>query len=161
MGVQAEPGYPHQGVINFIDNQVNPATGSIPVRGLFPNPKPPPGSQLKELVPGMFVRVRLPIGQPHAALLVIDRAIPSDLGLKYAYVLDADNKVQQRRVTTGALQDDGLREITQGLQPDDWVIVGGIQQMRPRLSIRPERMTMPSLATPAEKEAPTATKAKG
>jgi multidrug efflux system membrane fusion protein len=161
MGVQVEAGYPHRGVINFIDNQVNPATGSIPVRGMFPNPKGLSGSPFKELVPGMFVRIRLPIGPPHPALLIIDRAVTSDQGLKYVYVLDADNTVQQRRVNTGALQDDGLREITQGLQPDDWVIVGGIQQMRPRLSIRPERMTMPSLATPSEKEAPPGAKGKG
>ena len=57
----------------------------------------------------MFVRIRLPIGQPHPALLVIDRAIGSDQGLKYVYVVDAENKVQYRRVTTGALQEDGLR----------------------------------------------------
>ena len=60
----------------------------------------------------MFVRIRLPIGDPHKALLVIDRAIVSDQGQKYVYVMDADDTVQYRRVTTGALQPDGLREIT-------------------------------------------------
>ena len=92
MGLQGEDGFPHQGTINFVNNQVNPTTGSILVRGVFPNPKPKGGHRL--LSPGMFVRIRLPIGQPHPALLVIDRAIASDQGLKYVYVLDADNKVQ-------------------------------------------------------------------
>ena len=92
MGLQGEEGFPHQGTINFVNNQVNPTTGSILVRGVFPNPKPKGGHRL--LSPGMFVRVRLPIGQPHPALLVIDRAVGSDQGLKYVYVLDAENKVQ-------------------------------------------------------------------
>jgi multidrug efflux system membrane fusion protein len=78
MGLQGEEGFPHPGTVNFVNNQVNPATGSIAVRGVFPNPKPDGGLRL--LSPGMFVRVRLPIGQPHQALLVIDRAIGSDRG---------------------------------------------------------------------------------
>ncbi len=138
MGLQGEDGFPHQGTINFVNNQVNPTTGSILVRGVFPNPKPKGGQRL--LSPGMFVRIRLPIGQPHPALLVIDRAIGSDQGLKYVYVVDADNKVQYRRVTTGALQDDGLRVIEQGLKADDWVVVGGLQQVRPRMAVRPEQV---------------------
>jgi multidrug efflux system membrane fusion protein len=97
----------------------------------------------------MFVRIRLPIGRPHPALLVIDRPIASDQGLKYVYVLDADNKAQYRRVTTGALQEDGLR-VVEGLHPDDWVVVGGLQQVRPRMPVRPDRIPMPTLGgTPA------------
>ena len=115
--------------INFVNNQVNPNTGSISVRGVFANPKPAKGVRL--LSPGMFVRVRLPIGQPHPAVLVIDRAIGSDQGLKFVYVVDAKNKVQYRRVSTGALQEDGLRVITEGLKPDEWVVVGGLQQVQP------------------------------
>ncbi|HEV3446168.1 MAG TPA: efflux RND transporter periplasmic adaptor subunit, partial [Gemmataceae bacterium] len=115
MGLQNEEGYPHQGRINFINNQVNPTTGSITLRGVFDNPKlsappapaansvaskaappaaaktPAPGFRL--LSPGMFVRIRLPIGQPHKAMLIIDRAIQSDQGLKFVYVVDAQNKV--------------------------------------------------------------------
>ena len=81
---------------------------------------------IRLMSPGMFVRIRLPIGLPHKALLVIDRAIHSDQGLKYVYVLDADNKAEYRRVTTGSLQDDGLREIRDGLKADDWVAVGAL-----------------------------------
>ena len=77
----------------------------------------------------------------------------SDQGLKYVYVLDAENKVQYRRVTTGPLQDDGLRVIAQGLKPDEWVIVGGLQQVRPLLQVEPERTPMPSLGQPTGGEA--------
>ncbi len=142
MGLQGEEGFPHKGTINFVNNQVNPTTGSILVRGVFPNPLPHGGHRL--LSPGMFVRVRLPIGEPHPALLVIDRAVASDQGLKYVYVLDNENKAQYRRVTTGPLQDDGLRVIEQGLKPDDWVIVGGLQQVRPRMVVKAEGAPMPS-----------------
>lgn len=146
MGLQGEEGYPHKGTINFVNNQVNSSTGSITVRGVFPNPKPARGTRL--LSPGMFVRVRLPLGEPHRALLVIDRAISSDQGLKYVYVVDAQNKVQYRRVTTGSLQEDGLRVISEGLKPDDWVVVGALQQVRPRMEIRREPIPMPSLGQP-------------
>jgi multidrug efflux system membrane fusion protein len=152
VGLQNEDGFPHDGTVNFVNNQVNPATGSIAVRGVLPNPKPEGGVRL--MSPGMFVRVRLPIGQPHPALLVIDRAIGSDQGLKFVYVIDAENKVQQRRVSTGALQPDGLREITKGLNADDQVLVGGIQQVRPNVQIQPEPRAMPTLgeAPPAGQE---------
>lgn len=146
MGLQGEEGFPHAGTVNFVNNQLNPTTGSISVRGVFPNPKPEHGVRL--LRPGMFVRIHMPLGQPHSAILVIDRAIASDQGLKYVYVLDADNKVQYRRVSTGALQNDGLRVINDGLKPDDWVVVGGLQQIRPNMQIRPEQMPMPSLGQP-------------
>jgi multidrug efflux system membrane fusion protein len=146
MGLQGEQGFPHRGSLNFIDNQVNPATGSIALRGVFPNPKPKNGTYL--FLPGMFARVRLPIGQPRAALLVIDRALMSDQGLKYVYVVNADNQVEYRRVTAGAIQDDGLRVIDQGLKTDDWVVIGGLAQVRPRLKVQPERMPMPSVLQP-------------
>ncbi len=147
MGLQGEQGYPHEGTINFINNQVNPTTGSILVRGVFANPKPASGARL--LSPGMFVRIRLPIGQPHPELLVIDRAVGSDQGLKFVYVVDEKNQVQYRRVTTGPLQEDGLRVISDGLKLGEWVVVGALQQVRPRTEIRPERMPMPTLG-PAE-----------
>jgi multidrug efflux system membrane fusion protein len=143
MGLQDEEGFPHDGTIDFVNNQVNPTTGSITMRGVFPNPKLRGGVRL--LSPGMFVRIRLPIGPRHPALLVIDRAIGSDQGLKYVYVVDAENKVQYRRVTTGPLQDNGLRVIADGLKPDDRVVIGGLQQIRPRLEVRPDETPMPML----------------
>ena len=148
MGLQDEEGFPHEGRIDFVNNQVNPTTGSITMRGVFPNPEPPGGVRL--LSPGMFVRIRLPMGQRHPALLVIDRAIGSDQGLKYVYVVDAENKVQYRRVTTGPLQDNGLRVIEQGVKPDDRVVIGGLQQVRPRMVVRPDDMPMPTLGPSQE-----------
>jgi multidrug efflux system membrane fusion protein len=153
MGLQGEDGFPHQGTVNFVNNQVNPTTGSILVRGVFANPRPPGGLRL--LSPGMFVRIRFPIGLPHPATLVIDRAIGSDQGMKFVYVLDAKDTVQYRRVTTGALQEDGLRVIEQGLAPEDWVVVGGLQQVRPRMPVKSERVAMPTLAPNVPAEAPT------
>jgi multidrug efflux system membrane fusion protein len=143
MGLQDEEGFPHEGKIDFVNNQVNPTTGSITMRGVFSNPRLPGGVRL--LSPGMFLRIRLPIGPLHPALLVIDRAIGSDQGLKYVYVVDAENKVQYRRVTTGPLQDNGLRVIESGLKPGDWVVVGGLQQVRPRMEVRPDQTPMPTL----------------
>jgi membrane fusion protein, multidrug efflux system len=154
IGLEGEEGYRHQGTINFINNQVNAGTGSITVRGVIDNPKPENGIRL--LSPGMFVRVRLPIGKPHEALLVIDRAIGSDQGLKYLYVVDDKNVVQQRRVQTGALQEDGLRAIDSGVKVGEWVVVGGIQQVRPRMQIKPDQEPMPVLGTAAAATLPTA-----
>jgi len=149
MALQGETDYRHRGQIDFINNQVNPNTGSISVRGVFPNPKPDKGVRL--LAPGMFVRVHLPLGQAKPAILVVDSAIGSDQGLKYVYVVDADQKVQYRRVTVGALQEDGLRVIADGLKPDERVVVGGLQQIRPPMQIKPDEMPMPSYGGP-EKE---------
>jgi RND family efflux transporter MFP subunit len=148
ISLEGEDNFPHQGIINFVNNRVNSGTGSITVRGVIDNPKPDNGIRL--LTPGMFVRVRLPIGKPHQALLVIDRAIGSDQGLKYLYVVDADNHVQQRRIETGPLQEDGLRVITSGLKPDDTVVVGGIQQVRPRMQIVRDTQPMPTLGGSAQ-----------
>src|SRR5207302_181427 len=129
----------------------NATTCRISFRGVFSNPKSPKGTRL--LRPGMFVRIRLPMGQPHPALLVIDRAIGSDQGLKYVYVLDKDNKVQYRRVTTGALQEDGLRVIDKGVSRDDWVVVGNLQQVRPRTQVRPDKVSMPTRGPSTDKKA--------
>ncbi len=148
VGLSGEDGFPHEGRINFVNNTVNAGTGSITVRGSVANPKPEGGTRI--ISPGMFVRVRLPIGMPHKALLVIDRALGFDQGVRYAYVVGKDNVIEQRRVTTGALQENGLRVIESGLSATDTVVVGGIQQVRPRMQIRPDHVTMPTLTAAAE-----------
>jgi membrane fusion protein, multidrug efflux system len=142
LGMPGDNKYPYEGFINFSNNQLNPNTGSIAVRGVFANPKPPNGVRL--FSPGMFVRIRLPIGPPHPALLVIDRALQSDQGQKYVYVVNADNKTEYRQVVTGALEEDGLRVISSGLKAVDWVVVGALQQLRPNMRISTEPATMPS-----------------
>jgi membrane fusion protein, multidrug efflux system len=150
IGLQSEVGYPHPGTVDFFNNQVNSTTGSITVRGIIKNPTPKNGGH-RLLSPGMFVRVHLPIGQPHSALLVIDRAIGSDQNLKYIYTMGADNKIQQRTVQTGVLEPDGLRVIEptgkkSDLTEKDWVVVGGILQVRPNMVITPDKLDkMPSL----------------
>ncbi|HEY3789539.1 MAG TPA: efflux RND transporter periplasmic adaptor subunit [Urbifossiella sp.] len=146
MGLEGEDGYPHQGSIDFVNNVVNPSTGTIAVRGVFKNEKPPNGRRL--LSPGMFVRIRLPIGPPHPALLVVDRALGSDQGLKYLYVVNADNKLEYRRVKTGALEDDGLRVIEEGVKANDRVVVGALPQLRPQMLVDPEATAMPTPGAP-------------
>jgi multidrug efflux system membrane fusion protein len=147
MGLEGDEGFPYPpGHLDFVNNAVNPSTATIAVRGVFANP--PLGSSRRRLLsPGMFVRIRLPIGVPHKALLVADRAIGSDQGKKFVYVVDADNTVQYRGVTTGAPQDNGLRIIEDGLKPTDWVVTGGLQQVRARMEIQPDRRPMPTFDT--------------
>jgi RND family efflux transporter MFP subunit len=130
-----EDGYPHPGTINFVDNQINLKTGTLRLRGVFPN-------QDEALSPGNFVRVRVPIGFAHEALLVSDRAIDSDQGEKIVYIVDNDQKVVARPVRLGGLHD-GLREITSGLQPGEQVVVNGLQQVSPGVTVEPRLVGMP------------------
>ncbi len=141
MGLVDEEGFPHTGYIDFADNVVNAGTGTVMARGVFANPRTPSGRPL--LKPGMFVRIRLPIGKPHQALLVSEKALGTDQGQKYVFVVDAQHLVQYRRVKVGAVQPDGLRVIEEGLQSDDWVLVSGLQLVRPRIAVTPQRASMP------------------
>ncbi len=136
LGLADENGFPHRGAINFIDNQVNPKTGTLRVRGVFPNKE-------EALAPGYFARVQVPISAPHKALLVTERALDTDQGQKVVYVVDGDNRVVSRPVRLGALHD-GLREITDGLKPGERVIVNGLQQVRPGLTVEPTLVDMPA-----------------
>jgi membrane fusion protein, multidrug efflux system len=154
IALQNETSFPHKGTVDFINNQVNPNTGSLSVRGVFDNPKPANG--VRTLSPGMFVRVRLPIGQPHPAILVIDQAVASNQGLKSVFVVDAENKAQSRRVTTGALEGDGLRVITSGLKATDTVVVGGLQQLRSETEIKPKQVSMLTFGRPESGASPAA-----
>lgn len=135
LGLATEHGFPRRGTINFVDNQVNPRTGTLRVRGVFPNAD-------GLLSPGFFARVRVPISAPHKALLVSERALGADQGQQIVYVVGADTKVAVRPVQLGALHD-GLREITDGLQADDQVIVNGVLHVRPGLPVTPQPIEMP------------------
>jgi len=130
-----EQGYPHHGTINFVDNQVNPKTGTLRLRGVFPNKD-------EVLSPGYFARVRVPIGHPHKALLISERALDTDQGQKIVYVVNEKNEVVSRPVQLGALHD-GLREVTDGLKPGERVIVNGLQQVRPGVTVEPKLVDMP------------------
>jgi RND family efflux transporter MFP subunit len=136
LGLANEEGFPHRGTINFIDNQVRPSTGTLPVRGKFPNHD-------ESLVPGYFARIHVPIGNPHKALLISDRSLEMDQGQKVVFFVDKENKVVSRPVRLGALHD-GLREIVEGVQPGDRVIVNGLQQVRPGMTVNSTQVAMPS-----------------
>ena len=136
LGLANEDGHPHRGGIDFIDNQVNPRTGTLRVRGVFPN-------KGEALSPGYFARVRVPIGVPHKALLVTERALDTDQGQKVVYVVDNDNRVVTRPVKLGALHD-GRRELTDGLKPGERVIVNGLQLVRPGVTVEAKLVDMPT-----------------
>ena len=95
------------------------------------------------LSPGLFARVRVPIGRAHRALLVADRAIDTDQGQKVLYVVNEKDEVVSRPVRLGALHH-GLREITEGLKTGERVIVSGLQQVRPGAAVEPKLVDMPS-----------------
>jgi RND family efflux transporter MFP subunit len=135
LGLTNEPGYPHHGTVNFVDNQVNPQTGTLRLRGVFPNAD-------QALEPGYFARIRLLIGQTHGALLVTERALDTDQGQKILYVVSDKNEVRSRPIRIGALHD-GLRVIEEGVQPGERVIVNGLLQVRPGITVEPKLVDMP------------------
>jgi len=139
VGLVSEQGFPHQGTIDYVSNQVSPGTATLNVRGKFANPD-------RVLTPGLFCRVRIPIGRPHRAVLVADRALGNDQGQPFLFVVDANNQVARRDVEVGARQDGGLREIKSGLKSGEWVIVDGLLRVRPGVTVEPRRQPMPSSA---------------
>lgn len=143
MGLADEEGYPHVGTVNFLDNKLDPSTGTLQVRGIFKNPK-------HILSPGLFVRVRLPIGEPYQAIMVAEAALGTDQGQKFVYVIDTENKAQYRRVEVGKLQN-GRRAILQGLAVDERVVVSGLQRVRPGAVVEPRMQVARSdNATPSD-----------
>jgi RND family efflux transporter MFP subunit len=134
MGLANEDGYPHSGAMVFVDNQVDPRTGTIRARASFENKD-------GYLTPGLFARVKLLGHNSYRAVLVDDRAIGTDQSQKFVYVVDAQNKVVYRQVKVGRLQD-GLRIVQQGLQPGETVVVNGLQRVRPGVVVATERVAM-------------------
>jgi multidrug efflux system membrane fusion protein len=157
MGLQGEQGFPHEGLLDFVNNKIDPSTGTMLVRGTFSNPKPEHGARL--LSPGMFVRIRLPIGPPHQAQLVADEAVGTDQGLKFLYVVNDQNKVEYRTVKLGALQEDGLRVVEpgskpgEGIKPGEWVVTAGVQLIQQGMTVNPERKPM-QIPAPEQDQSP-------
>jgi RND family efflux transporter MFP subunit len=141
LGLADEVGFPTKGTVDFVDNQVDANTGTLRMRAIFPNPD-------RLLSPGLFVRIRLPIGAPHKALLVAEQALGRDQGQKFLYVVNQD-KVEYRRVRVGRLYD-GLREIIEGLAPGEKVIVSGLQRVRPEVEVEAEVVAMPRQGSTTE-----------
>ncbi|MFO0863910.1 MAG: efflux RND transporter periplasmic adaptor subunit [Gemmataceae bacterium] len=123
IGLSDEEGFSRTGVIRFADNRVNPATGTLKVRAVMPNPD-------LLLSPGLFVRVRIQVGQPKKSLLVPEESLGSDQGQKFVYVMNDKQEAIYKRVKVGP-QADAYRVIEEGIGPDDLVVVSGTQRIRP------------------------------
>ena len=130
IGLQTETGYPHEGHLDYVAPTLNQSTGTLAVRGLMPNDK-------RVLLPGYFVRVRVPFDQEKTALLVPDTALGSDQGGRYLLVVNGDNVVEQRKVQIGPV-DNGLRVIEGGLKPEDRVVIAGLLRVIPGQKIDPQ-----------------------
>lgn len=156
LGLSNENGFPHEGYVDFRDLGVNPDTGTILVRALFPNPR-------QILLPGLFVRLRAPVGEPKPRLMIDERAVATDQRGKYVLVVNDENKVEYRSVELG-LAEKGMREVTDGVLPQDWVVVNGLQRARPGATVAPQRaepaaadqaaQSPSSLATPDRTSSP-------
>lgn len=138
IGLVDENGYPHPGQLDFIDNHVDPATGTIRARAALANPD-------GRYTPGLFARVRLIGGEDHDSVLIEDRAVGTDLSKKFVLTLTKDNRIEYRLVELGP-EINGLRVVTQGLVPNELVVVNGLQHVRPGQSVAPTRVAMSDVA---------------
>lgn len=139
-----ESGYPRHGFIESADNRLNPATGSLGLRMIFPNTD-------GALLPGLFARVRVPIGAPQPTLLISERAIGTDQSQKFVLALGKDNTAAYRTVKLGGTID-GKRVIRTGLRSGDQIIVNGLQRVRPGMTVDPE-VAVVAVPAPALKPA--------
>src|SRR5580704_1029535 len=137
--LETDPGFPHQGSIDFINNQFNSSTGTLQVRGLFPNAD-------RVLISGAFVRIRVAGTPLHSALLVSDRAIGTDQGQKFVLVVEKDNIVAVKPVELGP-EAEGLRVVRSGLTGDEEVIINGIVNARPGSKVSPQQGDMSQFTT--------------
>jgi multidrug efflux system membrane fusion protein len=142
VGLANEAGYPHAGTVDFIDNQVDPRTGTLRARAVLRNPD-------RLFTPGLFARVQLQGGGARQALLVDDKAVLTDQDRKYVYVLGKGNTAQRKDVVLGRSVD-GLRVVTSGLSAGDKVIVRGVQKVFfPGMPVAPKQVAMQPAAPPA------------
>ncbi|MDB6110956.1 MAG: mexE [Pedosphaera sp.] len=137
-----EKGFPHKGVLDFVDNRIDPATGTLRVRGVFPNPSPD-----RLLQPGYFARVRVPGSGKYQTLLVPDLAVGTDQGQKFLYVINDQDMVEYKMVKLGPIID-GLRVVREGIQSNDWVMVNGLMSVRPGAKVTPKREALAGTPVP-------------
>ncbi|HEY6123734.1 MAG TPA: efflux RND transporter periplasmic adaptor subunit [Steroidobacteraceae bacterium] len=133
-GLADEQGHPHEGVMVFLDNELDPATGTIHARGLFKNAD-------RRFTPGMFARVKLIGSGKYDALLINDSSIGTDQSVKFVLRIGADNKIEYTPVKLGPLVD-GLRVVREGLKANDVIVVKGLQQVRPGMPVTPQLVAM-------------------
>ncbi len=136
MGLADEKGFPHAGKVDFLDNRLDPEKGTLRMRAVFPNAD-------GLLMPGLSVRLRLPIGEPRKALLVPENAIVVEKGLPSLFVVNEKNVVEVRRVVLGPGHD-GSRVVKEGLKAGEWVVLGGLQRLRSGMSVKPRKEPAPS-----------------
>ncbi len=130
VGLQTETGYPHKGKLDYVSPTLNQSTGTLAVRGLLPNPD-------RTLLPGFYVRIRVPFDEQQSALLVPDAALGSDQAGRYVLVVSGENVVEQRTVQTGPVEGD-LRVIESGLKSDDKVVIAGLLRAIPGQKVDPQ-----------------------
>ena len=134
VGLANEEGFPHAGVVDFVDNQLNPQTGTIRARAVLQNKD-------GRFKPGLFARVQLLGSGEYSAILIEDRAVNTDQSQKYVLVLGADNKIEYRKVTLGRVVD-GLRVVREGLKAGDVIVVNGAQRAHQGVTVTPQRVVM-------------------
>jgi RND family efflux transporter MFP subunit len=139
VGLQTETGYPHKGKLDYISPILNQSTGTLAVRGILENPD-------RKLLPGFFVRVRVPYDQQENALLVPNTALGSDQAGRYLLVVNSDNVVEQRKVQIGQTEGD-LRVIESGLKPDDRVVIAGLLRAIPGQKVDPQLQKIETTAS--------------
>ncbi|MGH7515911.1 MAG: efflux RND transporter periplasmic adaptor subunit [Gemmatimonadales bacterium] len=129
LGLANEQGFPHQGYVDFVDNQLNPETGTIRARGVFSNKD-------RVFTPGLFARLKLVGSARYRAVLVLDRAVGTDQDKKFVLALKPDSTVEYRSVQVGRLVD-GMRIVTAGLKGGDRIVINGLQRVRPGMKVAP------------------------
>ncbi len=127
MGLADEAGFPHKGYMDFVDNRIDPGTGTMRARGVFSNAD-------HSLSPGFFGRIRIPGSGKYPALLIPDRALGSDQAQKFVYVVNAEKKVEFRPVKIGPMID-GLRVVKEGLKPGEQIVIEGLLRVRPGIVV--------------------------
>jgi multidrug efflux system membrane fusion protein len=142
LGLANEDGYPRIGQVEFIDNKLDPQSGTIRLRAVFDN-------RDGRLTPGLFARLRMSSADDARALLVTDRAIGTDQHKKFVYVVGDDNKVEYREVKLGPNTDAGLRVVQEGLSAGERIVVNGLQRVRPGAVVAPQLLAMDAKAPPA------------
>lgn len=143
VGLTGEEGFPHEGKLEFVDNQLDANTGSVRMRATLDNPD-------RTLAPGLFARVQIGSGVANKAVLINDRAVGTDQSRKYVVVVGADSKAEYRPVTLGPVVD-GLRVVRTGLKPGEKIVVNGLQRVRPGSPVTAQIVPMDAAATAAAK----------
>jgi multidrug efflux system membrane fusion protein len=137
LAVADEVNFPHRGHLDYISPREDAATGTLTMRGVFANPD-------ELLSPGFFARLRVRQSAPYPAILLPDRAIGTDQAQQFVWVVNQENQVEYRKVTLGAHIGQS-RVISEGLKADEWVVIEGIQKIKPGIKVNPEQIPLTKL----------------